>query len=513
MTLPLKQPPPHGSEPELIDSYQVVETLQQGPSIRACLAQDRETGADVLILLLLPAQHGDDADLQRAFRKATRMALQASARLSHPAILRAVARGFSDGRPYIAQEHASGLTLADCIEDGIVLNVDKIVEIFAEVADALAHAHTQHVVHGDLQLHHIILSRTGKVRVRNFAFMPVLRAPTEIARGEAPIAQHVGGELSLPDTSSDIHALGVSLHAMLTGRSRTRLQPKAIENANKVVLPPSAFNPDVPPALDALVLQAMHPDRKQRHESMSALADALHALRSAPTPKPEFGHTLSKPKPPGLAHPADTPRPPTEARREHGARGRGRGILVGVALACAIAGAWFVLSPWPPPSQMASPEMPAPVIEAPAPATPSAVLPWGESANVAAPASADAAADETRFDPATWPFTDLEGLADERALPTEADPSTPEAASSAGTASPDATPEQPALVGRVTFNVRPWGEVRVNGRSRGATPPLKMLELPQGTHRIEIRNADFAPHVTSVTINKGTSIVIRHRFQ
>lgn len=507
MTLPSKQPLSPGSEPELIDGYQVVETLQAGPPIRACLGQDRETGAEVLILMLLPTQHGDDADLQRAFRRATRMALQTSARLSHPAILRAVARGFSDGRPYIAQEHASGLTLADCLEDGIVLNVDKIIGIFAEVAEALAHAHTQRVAHGDVQLHHIILSRTGKVRVRNFGFLPVLRDPIDIAHREESIAQSLSDELSLPDTSSDIHALGVSLHAMLTRRSRARPQPTENQDANKAVLPPSAFNPDVPPALDALVLQAMHPDRKQRHESMSALAEALHALRSAPTRVPAIEQTVSSRTPPVAAHPAETPRPSAGARREQSTRGRRRGLLVGAALACAIAGAWFVLS------QSQSPEVPARVIGPPAAATPTPALPWGESTDVAADASADAASDETTDDPPTWPLTDLEVIADESELPAEADMRTRSDASTAALAPPDATPEQSALVGKVTFNVRPWGEVRVNGRPRGATPPLKMLELPQGTHRIEIRNADFVPHVTSVTINKGTSIVIRHRFQ
>lgn len=509
MTLPLKQPPPPGSEPEFIDSYQVVETLQEGPAIRSCLGQDRETGAEVLILMLLPTQHGDDAELQRAFRKASRIAHQASARLSHPAILRAVARGFSDGRPYIAQEHASGLTLKDCLEDGIVLSVDKIVEVFAEVADALAHAHTQRVVHGDLQLDHIILSRTGKVRVRNFAFLPVLRDPTDITRGEESIAQNLSDALSLPDTSSDIQALGASLHAMLTGRLRTHPQPTENENANKVVLPPSAFNRDVPPALDALVLQAMHPDRKQRHESMSALAESLHALRSAPIRIPEFGETGSNRTSPGATHRVDAPRPSAGAPHAQNARGRRRGIWVGAALVCAIAGAWFVLSPSP----LVSPELPSPVTEPPPASASAPVLPWGESTAVAADANADAGSDETTLDPATWPPTGYEVISDESALPAEAESSTDADASTAAPAPPDATPERPALVGKVTLNVRPWGEVRVNGRSRGATPPLKTLELPQGTHRIEIRNADFAPHVTSVTINKGTSIVIRHRFQ
>jgi hypothetical protein len=67
----------------------------------------------------------------------------------------------------------------------------------------------------------------------------------------------------------------------------------------------------------------------------------------------------------------------------------------------------------------------------------------------------------------------------------------------------------PALA---TLLVVPWGEVVVNGRSRGVTPPLRQLDLPPGRHEIEIRNSTFPPHSQTVTVRAGQRITIRHRF-
>jgi hypothetical protein len=61
--------------------------------------------------------------------------------------------------------------------------------------------------------------------------------------------------------------------------------------------------------------------------------------------------------------------------------------------------------------------------------------------------------------------------------------------------------------------VLPWGEVFVNGKSRGVSPPLRVLDLPPGAHTIEIRNANFPPHVERVQVRPGEQVRVRHRFQ
>ena len=71
----------------------------------------------------------------------------------------------------------------------------------------------------------------------------------------------------------------------------------------------------------------------------------------------------------------------------------------------------------------------------------------------------------------------------------------------------------PAPTGRVTLDVKPWGEVVVDGRPRGLSPPLKNLVLPEGRHRIEVRNPAGAPVVQDVDVKAGRSVSVAHTFK
>jgi hypothetical protein len=74
-------------------------------------------------------------------------------------------------------------------------------------------------------------------------------------------------------------------------------------------------------------------------------------------------------------------------------------------------------------------------------------------------------------------------------------------------------PPVQAGAGRIELAVAPWGEVLVDGKSRGVSPPLRTLDLPAGPHTVEIRNSTFAAHVEQVQVKAGESVKIRHRFR
>ncbi|HEX2334448.1 MAG TPA: PEGA domain-containing protein, partial [Burkholderiales bacterium] len=75
-------------------------------------------------------------------------------------------------------------------------------------------------------------------------------------------------------------------------------------------------------------------------------------------------------------------------------------------------------------------------------------------------------------------------------------------------------PPQPnGIAGRVELAVAPWGEVLVDGKSRGISPPLRVLELPPGSHTVEIRNSTFPAHVAKVEVKAGEAVRIQHRFR
>ena len=71
----------------------------------------------------------------------------------------------------------------------------------------------------------------------------------------------------------------------------------------------------------------------------------------------------------------------------------------------------------------------------------------------------------------------------------------------------------PAGAGKVELAIAPWGEVMVDGKSRGLSPPLRVLDLPAGAHTIEVRNSTFPAHVQKVQVKAGEAVKIQHRFR
>jgi class 3 adenylate cyclase len=78
---------------------------------------------------------------------------------------------------------------------------------------------------------------------------------------------------------------------------------------------------------------------------------------------------------------------------------------------------------------------------------------------------------------------------------------------------PNDKPGLQAELVRIELAVLPWGEILVDGKSRGVSPPLRTLDIPAGSHTIEIRNSTFPSHVEKVNVKAGEAIRIRHRFQ
>jgi hypothetical protein len=77
-------------------------------------------------------------------------------------------------------------------------------------------------------------------------------------------------------------------------------------------------------------------------------------------------------------------------------------------------------------------------------------------------------------------------------------------------------PDRPAPApsgSRLELAIAPWGEVLIDGKSRGVSPPLRTLEVPPGAHTVEIRNSTFPAHVQKVRVKPGEAVRIQHRFK
>lgn len=78
---------------------------------------------------------------------------------------------------------------------------------------------------------------------------------------------------------------------------------------------------------------------------------------------------------------------------------------------------------------------------------------------------------------------------------------------------PVATKPAPPAKGSVALDVRPWGEVYVNGRKQGVSPPLKSLSLTPGSHRIVIKNAGLPEFSTTIRVRSGKTASVSHEFK
>jgi len=101
----------------------------------------------------------------------------------------------------------------------------------------------------------------------------------------------------------------------------------------------------------------------------------------------------------------------------------------------------------------------------------------------------------------------------ERAKPEAAKPAPAPAKARVVEAKKGAAPQPAAAPGRVRLAISPWGEIFVDGKSRGVSPPMKSFSLPPGRHKIEVRNTTFAPHVAEVEVKSGGRVTVQHVFK
>jgi len=237
----------------------------------------------------------DDAELVTMFLDEARVWAQ----LDHPSILPVRELGREDGVYYIAYDYLPGKDLkalqARLRQAGTRLPVPLAAWIAARAADALDHAHRRRgargerlrIVHNDVSPANVLLGFDGSVRLIDFGIAqaelrehrgpPALRGRFSYLSPEAARGQPV-------DRRADVFSLGVVLHELLTGEklfsARSELAT-LVEIRSAEVPPPSARRPEVPPALDAIVLQALARDPDRRWRWASELRDALrpHAAR------------------------------------------------------------------------------------------------------------------------------------------------------------------------------------------------------------------------------------------
>ena len=436
---------------------------------------------------------------RRFFREA-----KSAGRLNHPNVVTIHDVGKSEEVAYIAMEFLDGKSLREILDSGVVLPPHRIADIVAEIAEGLAFAHRAGVVHRDVKPANVMVLASGAVKITDFGIAQLPTGTRTMTGNVFGSPRYTSPEqvMGRPvDGRSDIFSLGAVLFEMLTGRAP--FGGADLNGILKQVLteptpPPSTHNPKLPRAFDHIVARALAKDPVERYQDADEMArdlrryDIVDFETRAPAPLPPLEHlTESKAAAaPELAgEPPAPPAPPAPAwwKRKF-VWGAAASAFVAAAVATTLA-----------PRNEATPAAPPPVTSG------------GSIQAAAAPDPAPPAAAPVAPEPAAAPSPPSPVPA---RLVRAAEPAAgaPEVAAETKVADAAAPPVAPKPIGRVVLGVAPWGEIYVDGKKRGISPPVKELRLAPGRHTIEIRNGDFPPHSETIEVNADEAVRVTHRF-
>lgn len=276
--------------------YQLGPLIGRGGMSDVHLAVDAKLGRRVAVKLLKSTLAADPV-----FRSRFRHEAQAAARMAHPTIVRVfdageeIVREFDGGEtivPFIVMEHVEGRLLKDIITDG-PLPLAEATRIAEGILTALEYSHRAGVVHRDIKPGNVMVTSSGQVKVMDFGIARAISdsaatvAQTSSILGTAQYFSPEQARGETVDARTDLYACGVVLFEMLTGRAPFLGESAvavAYQHVSEAPVAPSSLNPQVPPAVDAVVLHALTKDRFQRFQTASEFRGDVTAAASGQVP-------------------------------------------------------------------------------------------------------------------------------------------------------------------------------------------------------------------------------------
>ncbi|MDR7427909.1 MAG: PASTA domain-containing protein [Armatimonadota bacterium] len=261
----------------ILSGYEIESTIGQGGMAVVYRAR-RIADGQVVALKVLREQYAQDAEFVERFQREAR----AVSSLTHPNMVQVYESGQAGGWHFIAMEFVEGQDLKRYIRERGPLRPAEAVRVAVAVCEVLDYAHRRGIVHRDVKPQNILLRRDGTVKVTDFGIARALASATITQTGTVlGSVQYLSPEQARGQAvgrAADIYALSVVLFEMLTGRLPfDGDSPIAIAMAHIHDVPPSPrqFNPEIPPALEGVILRGMAKQPHRRYASAADLASDL----------------------------------------------------------------------------------------------------------------------------------------------------------------------------------------------------------------------------------------------
>ncbi|GAA0935820.1 Stk1 family PASTA domain-containing Ser/Thr kinase [Kribbella koreensis] len=269
--------------------YEEGEPLGRGGMADVRRGIDNRLGRAVAIKRLR-VDLASDATFQARFRREA----QSAASLNHPTIVSVYDTGEEPDPngsgitiPYIVMELVTGKTLRDLIREGRKIMPERALEITSGVLEALDYSHRAGIVHRDIKPGNVMLTPQGQVKVMDFGIARAVADTSSTMTQTAAVigtAQYLSPEQARGETvdaRSDLYSTGCLLYELLVGRPPFVGESPvsvAYQHVREEPLPPSSFDPDIPPEVDAVVLKALTKNREHRYQSANEMRQDIHRV-------------------------------------------------------------------------------------------------------------------------------------------------------------------------------------------------------------------------------------------